>query len=232
MAGHSHAKNVMHQKSAMDAKKAKVFTKIAKAIKVAVRLMNDNNEETNPRLRQVLKMAQNANVPKDIIKRALFNDNSNKKFEEIIYEGYGPNGLAVLVKVLTDNKNKTASEIRTLFNKHNINIAEPNSVAFLFKNLSVIECIVDNYDAFLEKCLELNAVDVFENIAYFQAESLHIAQTELEKHFKILNAELAYVAENLIEETEEKQAEILKIIEKLEEDENVQNCWHNYKFQN
>jgi YebC/PmpR family DNA-binding regulatory protein len=231
MAGHSHAKNVMHRKSAVDQKKAKVFTKIAKIISTAVRAgNNDANPDTNLKLKQALKMAQNANVPKDIINRALA-PKSHEKFEEIMYEGYGPHGIGIIVEIVTDNKNKTAAQIREIFSKNKINIAAPNAVAFSFKQLAFIQINLEEgkEDEFFQDCLELNALDIEDDCAYFSSERFHVAQTELEKKWEIQMAELIYKCDNLIEVDEESKENFLKIIEKIEEYEYTENCWHNLK---
>lgn len=228
MAGHSHAKNVANKKSAMDKKKAKVFMKIAKIISVAVKEGNSTNPEFNPKLRLALKMAQNANVPKDIVNKAInTKDDPNKKIETIMYEGY-LDGVAIIALANTDNKNKTAPEIRFIFSRANGTIAEPNSVSFMFNKISRIECEVpeDKYEDFLLDAASIGALDVQENIAKFPPDMHHQAQISLEESWPITLAELTYEPNTFATQGNLESVEAL--IEKLEENECIEACWHNY----
>jgi len=229
MAGHSHAHNVANRKNAVDRKKAKIFTRIAKLISIAIKQGKSNNPDMNAKLRLALKMAQNCNVPKDIITKALSTKkDSTNKIEEILYEGY-IDGVAILALAQTDNKNKTAPEIRFIFSRENGSIAEPNSVSFMFDKIAKIECEVLNEqeENFMNDAIEAGANDVIQNIAFFSADKLHSAQLELEKKWNILLAELSYEPNTFATKGDFERVE--KLIEKLEENESIQACWHNYK---
>ena len=138
MAGHSKFKNIMHRKGAQDARRAKKFARLIKELQVAARSSTD--PESNPRLRTALSACKSANMPKDNIQRVLNKANSGEQdnLEDIRYEGYGPGGVAIIVEALTDNRNRTASEVRSSFTKYNGNLGESGSVSYLFKNLGLI----------------------------------------------------------------------------------------------
>lgn len=228
MAGHSHAKNVANKKNAMNKKKAKVFMKIARIITIAVKEGQSTNPDFNPKLRLALKMAQNANVPKDIIKKAIeTKEDPNKKIETILYEGF-LNGVAIIVLVNTENNKKTAPEIRFIFSRANGNIAEPNSVACMFDKISQIECNVpeEKEDDFMLDAASIGALDVQKNIAIFKPELHHQAQIELEKNWEIILAELSYKPNIYANKGDLESVE--KLIETFEENECVEACWHNF----
>ena len=156
MAGHSHAKNVMHRKAAQNNKRSKVITKISHTIITAIKTGGGSDPETNSKLKFALKQAQAASVPKDVIKRALDNasNTDDKDLEEIIYEGYC-NGVAILVVTITNNRNKTGPEIRAAFSKHGGSIGQPNTVAFMFDKLAHIECEIkkEQFDELFEDAI-------------------------------------------------------------------------------
>src|SRR5690606_7832504 len=140
MAGHSQFKNIMYRKGAQDAKRAKIFTKLIRELTTAARA-GLPDPDGNPRLRAAINAARNANMPKDTIERAIkrgSGDADGENYEEIRYEGYGPGGVAIIVEALTDNRNRTASEIRAAFSKYGGNLGESNSVSFLFDRKGVI----------------------------------------------------------------------------------------------
>ena len=140
MAGHSKFKNIMHRKGAQDAKRAKVFTRLIREIQVAAR-MGLPDPEMNPRLKSAVAAAKSANMPNDNIDRAIkraVGDGEGENFEEIRYEGYGPGGVAIIVEALTDNRNRTASEVRAAFTKHGGSLGETNSVSFQFSRIGAI----------------------------------------------------------------------------------------------
>ncbi len=231
MAGHSHAKNVMHRKEAQNRKKAKIFTKFSRAISVAIKQGGSNDPEINSKLKFALKLANSAGVTKDIIKRAIEKGSNEKDLDEVLYEGYAPGGIAILVEALTDNKTKIAAEIRSVFSKHGGAMSEPNSVAFMFNRLAKIVVDTENFEKFFEIAIELNAVDVNENHAFFTPENLHKTQEILEeKGWQVIDAEICYIPQTLIEASNDEQYETFeKMINTLEENESVQNCWHNFK---
>ena len=134
MAGHSQFKNIMFRKGAQDKKRAKIFSKLAREITVAAK-MGDPDPEKNPRLRLAVKEAKSQSVPKDVIERAISKSQAGEgdDYEEIRYEGYGPGGVAVIVEAMTDNRNRTASTVRSTFTKHGGNLGETGSVGFMFE---------------------------------------------------------------------------------------------------
>src|SRR5690242_6549322 len=139
MAGHSQFKNIMHRKGAQDAKRAKVFTKIIRELTVAAK--GNPDPAANPRLRAAITAAREQNMPKDTMERAIkrgAGGEDNTNYEEVRYEGYGPGGVAIIIEALTDNRNRTAGEVRTAFGKHGGALGETNSVSFMFEKLGSI----------------------------------------------------------------------------------------------
>jgi YebC/PmpR family DNA-binding regulatory protein len=161
MAGHSQFKNIMHRKGRQDAKRARVFTRLVREVQVAARSGAD--AASNPRLRSALQAARAANVPKDNIERALNRASGSdaEAFEEVRYEGYGPGGVAIIVETLTDNRNRTAAEIRMAFSKFGGSLGETNSVSFQFDRVGEIRYAVaaGDADAVLEAAIEAGAED-------------------------------------------------------------------------
>ncbi|MGB0935229.1 MAG: YebC/PmpR family DNA-binding transcriptional regulator [Alphaproteobacteria bacterium] len=175
MAGHSQFKNIMHRKKAQDAKRAKVFTKLIRELTVAAKISPD--PDSNPRLRSAISASRAANMPKDTMERAIkkgAGGDDDTNYEEIRYEGYGPAGVAVIVETLTDNRNRTASEVRSAFSKYGGNLGETNSVTFMFDRVGVITFPVDvaSAEAMFEAALEAGASDVE------SGEGLHEIRTE------------------------------------------------------
>lgn len=164
MAGHSQFKNIMHRKGAQDAKRARLFARLGREIMVAAKAGTDPT--SNPRLRAALAMARGANMPKDNIERAIkkaTGEGANTIFEEIRYEGYGPGGIAVIVEVLTDNRNRTASEIRSYFSKNGGALGETGSVSFMFERIGQLKFKKEKtYDQMFECAVEAGADNVEE----------------------------------------------------------------------
>ena len=167
MAGHSKWANIRHRKGAQDSKRAKIFTKIIKEITVAARL-HGGDQESNPRLRKAVTNARSNNIPQDNIARAIKKGTGELEgvsYEEMLYEGYGPNGIAILIEVITDNKNRTVSELRHILNKNNGNLAEPGSVAWMFDRKG--EILISDFSGDEEKLFDdiINSgADDFEKI--------------------------------------------------------------------
>ena len=237
MAGHSKWANIKHKKAKEDAKRGKVFTRLIRELTVAAR-MGGGDPGANPRLRDAIAKAQGANMPKDTINRAVMrgaggDDGAN--LEEITYEGYGPDGVAVLVECMTDNKNRTVAEVRHAFSKHNGNLGTDGSVAYLFekKGLFLFAQGCDE-DAIMEKALEAGAEDIVnhddgslevitapENFAevrdVFDQDGLHYE-----------DAELSMEAGTKVEVTELDSAEkVLALLDRLEDLDDVQNVYSN-----
>ena len=164
MAGHSQFKNIMYRKGAQDAKRAKVFTKIIRELTVAAR-SGLPDPEANPRLRAAVQAARGANMSKETMERAIrrgAGDDDGASYEEVRYEGYGPGGIAVIVEALTDNRNRTASEVRSAFSKHGGTLGETNSVSFMFERKGVIRYPLKaaSADAMFEAALDAGADNV------------------------------------------------------------------------
>src|SRR5918996_1499145 len=163
MAGHSQFKNIMHRKGRQDAKRARVFTRLVREVQVAAR-SGLPDPAFNPRLRAALQAARSANVPKDNIERAIKRGSGveGETFEEVRYEGYGPGGVAVIVETLTDNRNRTAGDVRAAFTKSGGNLAETGAVSFMFDHVGVVEFEpkVADADAMLEAAIDAGAEDV------------------------------------------------------------------------
>ena len=165
MAGHSQFKNIMHRKGAQDAKRAKVFTKIIRELTTSART-GSSDPSSNSRLRAAMLAAREANMPKDTIDRAIkrgAGGEGDASYEEVRYEGYGPGSVAIIVEALTDNRNRTASEIRTAFTKHGGTLGETNSVSFMFDRVGSIRypAAVASADTMFEAALDAGADDVF-----------------------------------------------------------------------
>jgi YebC/PmpR family DNA-binding regulatory protein len=164
MAGHSQFSNIMHRKGAQDKKRAKIFAKLIREITVAVK-SGMPDPDANPRLRSAIVAARAANMPKDNVERAIkkaAGGDDGENYEEVRYEGYGPGGVAIIVEALTDNRNRTASEVRTAFSKHGGSMGETGSVNFMFKRVGLIHypANVANADDVFEAALEAGAQDV------------------------------------------------------------------------
>lgn len=244
MAGHSHAKNVMHRKAAQNNKRSKVITKISHAISVAIKMGGSIDAETNSKLKFALKQAQAAFVPKDVIKRAIdsASNKDEKNLEEVIYEGY-VSGVAILVMTITDNRNKTGPEIRAAFSKYGGTISTPNTVAFMFDKVGIIDCEIkkEQFDKFFEEAVMIDATDVMEDAtqetyetegyitarAFFASENLHKAQEQLDSNWKITSAELCYIPQTFVELNDKEG--FYKMLNALEENESTIACWHNLK---
>ena len=173
MAGHSQFKNIMYRKGAQDAKRAKVFTKIIRELITSARISAD--PEANSRLRQAIIAARSANMPKDTMERAIKRGAGGEDltdYVEVRYEGYGPSGVAVIVEALTDNRNRTAGEVRSAFTKFGGSLGETNSVSFMFDRVGIIRYPKDkiSYDALFEMALEAGAQNLEETDKGFEIE--------------------------------------------------------------
>jgi YebC/PmpR family DNA-binding regulatory protein len=236
MAGHSQFKNIMHRKGAQDAKRARMFAKIAREIIVSARMGAD--PAANPRLRAAIASARAANMPKDNVDRAIkkaLGGEDTANYEEIRYEGYGPAGTAVIVEVLTDNRNRTAPEIRSAFTKAGGNMGESGSVAFMFDRLGLIRLpkSVGSFDDVFEKAVEAGAenleedddgYDVLTSVDDFAAVRDALAQN----YPDIGESKLVWRPQNTIAVDEEAAQKIFKLIDTLEDNDDVQNVYCNF----
>ncbi|RWR11161.1 YebC/PmpR family DNA-binding transcriptional regulator [Siminovitchia fortis] len=238
MAGHSKWKNIQNRKNAQDAKRGKVFQKLAKEIYVAAK-SGGGDPDTNPGLRLVIEKAKSANMPNDNIKRAIDKAAGNQDaehYEEIIYEGYGPGGAAVMVSCLTDNKNRTASNVRHAFTKNGGNLGESGCVSYLFDRKGYLAIERSGLDAdedeLLLQAIEAGAEDmetseeVFE--IYTEPENFMAVKESLENEgFEFATAEVTMVPQTEAELDEEQQEKLEKLIDMLEDDDDVQDVYHN-----
>jgi len=236
MAGHSKWANIKHRKAAQDAKRGKIFTKIIRELTVAARL-GGGDPNDNPRLRAVVDKALTANMKKDTIERAIERgagggDDSN--YEELTYEGYGPGGVAIFVEVMTDNKNRTVAEVRHAFNKFGGNLGTDGSVAYLFTKQGIISYSPDvDGDRLMEAALEAGAEDLQEQedgsyeIVTTPEEYLDVKESLVEAELKPDNSEVTMVPSTRVELDRDGAETILKLIDMLEDLDDVQNVYHN-----
>ncbi len=238
MAGHSQFKNIMHKKGRADTARAKLFGKLTREITVAAKLgMPD--PAMNPRLRAAVLAARAENMPKDNIERAIKKSQGGEgeNYEEIRYEGYGPGGVAVIVEALTDNKNRTASEVRSCFTKHGGNLAETGAVSFMFSRAGVVQYDAGkaSADAMLEAAIEAGADDVSSTPAGHEVitlpENLQAVARALEARFgEPRKAGLAWRPQNAVAVDDEAGEKLLKLIEALEDNDDVQTVYANFEI--
>jgi len=230
MAGHSQFKNIMHRKGGQDAKRDKIFNKLAREITVAAKA-GLPDPASNPRLRAAIIAARQKNMPKDRIDRAIkvSEGNDAADYEAIRYEGYGPGGVAIIVEALTDNRNRTAPEIRTAFSKAGGALGETNSVSFMFQRLGVIAypARVASSDAVFETAAEAGAENVEsddeEHEVTTTVENFSAVRDALEEKFgPATNAALEWRPLNTISPTPEQAESLLKLIDVLEDNDDVQ----------
>jgi YebC/PmpR family DNA-binding regulatory protein len=236
MSGHNKWSTIKHKKGAADAKRGKVFTKIIKELTVAAK-MGGADPDANPRLRTAIDKAKSENMPKDNIERAIKKGSGELEgvnYEETTYEGYGPGGVAVLVEVMTDNRNRTVSDVRSTFSKCNGNMGEAGCVAWLFDKKGLIVYSKDtDFDALFEAALEAGADDVVDEEGQIEVVTDPSAFIEvreaLEKAgFKFESAEVTMIPQTMVE-LDGKQAEsMLKLMDRLEDNDDVQNVYANF----
>lgn len=240
MAGHSKWANIKHRKGAQDAKRGKLFTKIAKEITVAAKLGGDD-QDGNPRLRAAIVKARGVSMPKDNIERAIkrgIGGQDGADYSEKTYEGYGPAGVAVLVECLTDNVNRTVSEVRNAFTRSGGNLGTDGSVSWMFHKKGTIvygKENIPNYDQLFEVALESGADDVRDEGNVYEIECAPEAFEDLKNALDQLNiepdvAEVGLVPENYTELDEDKAGKLMKLIDTLEDNDDVQNVYHNGQF--
>jgi YebC/PmpR family DNA-binding regulatory protein len=238
MAGHSQFKNIMHRKGRQDAAKSKLFGKLAREITVAAKL-GVPDPEMNPRLRAAMLAARAENMPKDNIERAIKKalGSEGESYEAIRYEGYGPAGVAVIVEVLTDNRNRTAGEVRASFTKSGGNLAETGAVSFMFDHVGVIEydAKAASAEAMFEAALEAGADDV---VSTAETHEIYAAQDHFGSVAKALEqkfgdprkASLTWRPQNTVAVDDEQGEKVLKLIENLNEQDDVQNVYANFEI--
>ena len=237
MAGHSKWANIKHRKARQDASRGKVWTKVIREITVASKDGPDPND--NPRLRLALEKANSANMPKDTIKRAIEKGSGTGEtgsLEEIIFEGYGPGGVAILVETMTDNRNRTVSDVRHAFSKFGGNLGTDGSVAYLFKKLGVIH-IDKNFseEKLMELVIESGAIDFTQEEDFFEVTSEANNFNEVIDFFKkneisYINAQLTLRADTLVNLDNEMSEKVLNIMEFMDDLDDVQEVHTNAEF--
>ena len=240
MSGHNKWSTIKRKKGANDAARAKVFTKIGRELAVAVK-NGGPDPNVNSKLKDVIAKAKQNNVPNDNIERMLkkaSGESGGADYEEIVYEGYGPSGIAVVVEALTDNRNRTASEVRHYFDKAGGNMGTPGSVTFMFdrQGVIVIEKEDVDEDQLMEDALEAGASDFLtdeEDIFEIRTEPNDVGaiRDELEgKGYHIISSEAAYIPQTYTRlESEEDMKNMARMIDMFEENDDVQNIWHNWE---
>ncbi|HEX2654003.1 MAG TPA: YebC/PmpR family DNA-binding transcriptional regulator [Xanthobacteraceae bacterium] len=237
MAGHSQFKNIMHRKGRQDAVRSKLFSKLAREITVSAK-MGTPDPNMNPRLRAAILAARAENMPKDNIERAIKKSQGSDadSYDEIRYEGYGPGGVAVIVEVLTDNRNRTASDVRSYFTKSGGNLAETGAVSFMFDHTGIVEfdAKVATADQMLEAAIDAGADDVS---SMESGHEILVAQDRLRDVAKALEAKfgeprkaaMTWKPQNTIALDDEQGEKMLKLMETLEEHDDVQSVYANFE---
>ena len=238
MAGHSHWAGIKHKKGKADKQRSKIFSKISKEITVAAKL-GDKDPAMNPRLRSAIQAARSANMPKDNIERAIDKSsiNTGLNFENLRYEGFGPENVAVIVEALTDNKNRTASNIRTIFQKAGGRLGTQGSASHNFNQLGIIKINnneISDEDVF-ELAIESGADECKSNNDFHEIQcpvnEIYNVKKELEK--KIINfisTEIEWIPLNSVKISKDKNEDLINFFETLEEDDDVQNIYSNVEF--
>lgn len=238
MSGHSKWSTIKYKKAIQDSRRGKAFTKVIKEITVAARI-GGGDLLANPRLRAAISNAKAENMPKDNIERAIKKGTGELEgvnYEEIIYEGYGPGGVAILVETITDNRQRTVADIRHLFSKKGGNLGEPGSVAWIFEKKGLILVEKDKIDEenLMNIALEANADDIQEQESewevYTAPEALEGVKSALEsRNIPILSADITMLPSNTIKiEDEKKASQLLTLLEALEDNDDTQNVYANF----
>ena len=238
MAGHSHWAGIKHKKGKADKQRSKIFSKLSKEITVAAKL-GDKDPSMNPRLRSAIQAARSANMPKDNIERAIDKSSINTElnFENLRYEGFGPEKVAIIVETLTDNKNRTASNIRTIFQKAGGSLGTQGSASHNFNQLGIIK--VDkkevSEDRIFELAIEAGAEECNSNDDFHEIQcpvtEIYNVKKELEREIdNFISTEIEWIPINSVDISKEKNDDLINFFETLEEDDDVQNIYTNAKF--
>ena len=240
MAGHSHWAGIKHKKGRVDKQRSRVFSKLSKEITVAAKL-GSKDSNSNPRLRAAIQAAKIANMPKNNIEKAISKSevNKNLNYNSLTYEGFGPEKIAIIIEALTDNKNRTASNIRTIFQKFGGNLGESGVASHQFKQAGVIRInkkIISDNDI-LELVIEEGAEDCLSNELYHEVitkkDTFYKVKTRLEKKIdNFISAGVEWLPINKISLNKEKTKSVIDFLETLEEDDDVQNVYANLEINN
>ena len=240
MAGHSHWAGIKHKKGKADKQRSKIFSKLSKEITVAAKL-GDKDPSMNPRLRSAIQSARSANMPKDNIERAIDKSSANAEsnFENLRYEGFGPDNVAVIVETLTDNKNRTASNIRTIFQKAGGSLGTQGSASHNFNQMGVIK--IDKSEISEEQILEL-AIDAgadecitkddFHEVQCSVNEIYNVKKNLEKKIENFISTEIEWIPLNSVKVSDDQQIKIIEFFEILEENDDVQNIFSNMELGN
>ncbi len=239
MSGHSKWATIKHKKGAADAKRGQMFTKLIKEISIAAR-MGGGDPDGNPRLRTAVLKARAANMPKDNVDRAIkkgTGELEGSTYEELTYEAYAPGGGALLIEVLTDNKNRAAAEIRNLLTRSGANLGTSGSVSYLFKRKGILSYDGEAYseDQIMEAALDAGADDVQNEegtlVVYTDPNDFEVVLNAMNaKKFETLGAEISMVPDVYLDVDADTAGKVQKLIERLEENEDVQNVYHNVEL--
>jgi YebC/PmpR family DNA-binding regulatory protein len=240
MSGHSKWASIKHSKGKADKKRSKIFSKLSKEISVAAK-MGDKDPDMNPRLRSAIQAARSANMPKENIERAIDKStlNTEANFENLRYEGFGPDKIAVIVEALTDNKNRTASNIRTIFQKSGGNLGTQGSASHNFNQLGIIK--IDKKEISDEQIFELaiesGADECISNENFHEIQcnvnDIYNVKKNLEKIIaNFISTEIEWVPLNSVEVTKDREESAIEFLETLEDDDDVQNVYSNINFGN
>jgi len=238
MAGHSHWAGIKHKKGKVDKQRSKIFSKLSKEITVAAKL-GDKDPAMNPRLRSAIQAARSSNMPKDNIERAIDKSSMSisSNFENLRYEGFGPDKVAVIVETLTDNKNRTASNIRTIFHKAGGTFGTKGSASHNFNQMGVIK--INKHEISDEEILELAIVSGADEC--FTNENIHEIQCSVNEIYNVkkklenritnfISTEIEWIALNSVKVSKEQQEKLIELFETLEDDDDVQNIFSNVEL--
>jgi YebC/PmpR family DNA-binding regulatory protein len=239
VSGHSKWSSIKHKKGAADAKRGKLFSKLSRALIVAAR-EGGPDPAANLALANAIEKARSYSMPKDNIERAIARgsgaDSDAESFEQVVYEGYGPNGVAVIVEALTDNRNRTAGEVRAIFAKNGGNLAETGAVSFMFSHVGIVEydAKAASADAMLEAAIDAGAEDVVSNDDGHQVittpDTLADVSKALETKFgEPRKSSLLWKPQNTVALDDESGEKVLKLIESLDDSDDVQNVYANFE---
>ena len=239
MSGHNKWSNIQHRKGAQDAKRSKVFTKVIRELMVAAR-EGGSDPETNAKLKTVIDRAKNANMPKDTMEKAIkkgAGELGDSTYYELTYEGYAPGGVAIIIDTLTDNKNRTAADVRSTLTKLGGSLGTSGSVAYMFQTKGIITYDEETYseDEILEAALELGAEDISSSDGVIEvytepSDFSNVLEGLQEKGFKETSAEVEKIADTTVTLDDDKTRKVLKIIDRLEELDDVQQVSSNLEI--
>jgi len=238
MAGHSHWAGIKHKKGKADKQRSKIFSKLSKEITVAAKL-GDKDPAMNPRLRSAIQAARSANMPKDNIERAIDKSSANTEanFENLRYEGFGPDKIAVIVETLTDNKNRTASNIRTIFQKNGGSLGTQGSASHNFNQVGIIKINKNEIsdEQIFELSIDAGADECISNSEYHEIqcpmnEIYNVKKKLEEKISNFISTEIEWLPLNSVDISKDRQEDIIQFLETLEDDDDVQNIYTNVNF--